>query len=813
MLKRLGAILILAGCSGGALPGAPKLPSPSLARPANATLAYAGTLQQSDTGGIAKTYAVSERVTAASTAGQNVVNYHGQSVQSGKGAPSTTTFDASVEQVRSSIRQGNDVTRVKVAVNDSSGVSLTTLYGKGNGVFDELPEVPGAQWTQTAARNVAAADSQAGSTLDDRYHTDGSYDERAVPVEGRTAAAQSYPDGNAIYQWPLGGSYLNSSISYAPPKYGNLRMLFTDALQHITVFIRMHSWYPSSPLLLASDATKNAGSVRIPKACRVALHFGTTATELVETATRVDIVFGQYETTIRRAYVGPAGLLCLSVHDVLETHYDYTALAFSNKPLTATTTDEVLGLRQGGGSGTIVSSAVAMPLDANLAAASAALRLRDAAAIFTSLRRVRTQSQRFKHASAGQIASIALNVHVAYPPAGKAMKTPVEVMALDANGNAVTGTYAEPITLTDADKSGATKLSATSVSSSSAHVTLSYDGSPLSLARLAASTPGAPKAIAVFAPSPTTTVQYVAPSLLVHGRPFSVGVSDICYGPDGNIWATGASTGAIERVDPSGKYTTYPLLGTEPLGISVGSDGNLWFAESSAGKIGRITTAGAITQYEIPVPKGGQSQPSWTAPGPDKRTWFVDQGIEAVGVGAIDMSGTMVKYALPAKSLPQSIVAGPDGHMWITDGGLNAVDVMSTSGKLLAVHRLRTKGATPWGIAVGPDKNLWIAEFGSDLIARMTPAGKVREFALPTAFAGPLDVTAGPDGNVWFTETGGGFWNSAGKIGYISTDGKTIRDFPSFPVAHVHDLAFDASGNLWYSKFELTFSELSKFVY
>lgn len=815
MLKRIGAVLLLAGCGGGAIPSAP----PTSAAPftamhaADATLSYAGTLQQTTAGGGSKRFSIAERVTAAGAAGQNVVAYHGQSVQSGKGSSLTTTFDATVGQVRNAIRHGSNVKRLTSAVGDSSGVSATTTYGTGNGIFDELPEASGSRWSNTATRVVSEANSQAGSTLRDRYTADGSYDERAVPVEGLEATLQSYPDGNAVYQWPFGGAYQNSTIAYTPPQFGLLRVLFTDATHHVTDFIRLHSWYPSRPLVLASDTTINRGNVRIPKACRVSPHFGINAAELDQTVTRVDVVFGDYETIARTAYVGSAGLLCLHVRDVLETHYDYNAFAFSQKPLTTTTTDEVLGLRQASGASAIErSSAVAMPLDANMALEIDAARLQAAEAMYASLERVR--GHRHKHASAGTVARIALAVHAAYPPAGKPATTPVQVQELDANGIPISGTYANPITLADTDTSGATKLSTTSVTSSSTRVTLAYDGSPLSLARITATVSGVPKVTAAFAPSPTTVAQYVAPSLQTHHGPLPVGVSDLCLGPDGNVWATGASSGAIEKIDSSGHYTTYPLLGTQPLGISVGSDGNLWFAEASAGKIGRITTSGAIKQFTIPAPKGGQSQPSWTAPGPDKRTWFVDQGIGTTGIGAIDMSGKMVKYALPRKAFPQSIVAGPDGNMWITDPGLNAVDVMSTSGKLRAIHRLPTKGAAPWGITVGPDKNVWFAEFGSNLIGRMTPSGKVKEFTVPSAFAGPLYVAAGPDGNVWFTETGGGFWNFSGKIGYVTTNGRTIRDFPSFnPVAHVHDLTFDAKGNLWYSKFDLTFSSLGKLVY
>lgn len=97
---------------------------------------------------------------------------------------------------------------------------------------------------------------------------------------------------------------------------------------------------------------------------------------------------------------------------------------------------------------------------------------------------------------------------------------------------------------------------------------------------------------------------------------------------------------------------------------------------------------------------------------------------------------------------------------------------------------------------------MWFAEFGANNVGRLTLSGRI-------------NVAAGPDGNVWFTETGGGFWDFAGKIGYVTTDGSLIRDFPStkYLTAHVHDLAFDSKGILWYTKFAFTFSALDKLVY
>jgi streptogramin lyase len=412
----------------------------------------------------------------------------------------------------------------------------------------------------------------------------------------------------------------------------------------------------------------------------------------------------------------------------------------------------------------------------------------------------------------GTPATLGITLGAPYVPAGTAATSSVTVTAYDADGNTIVGAYAAPITVKDADTTGATKLSATTASASSSALTLSYDGSPLSSALLSANGRGVTGASAVFAPSPTTVAVYQAPQISRKGKLRPAGLGEVCQGPDGNMWATATSSGGIERITLDGAFTTFPILGSVPMGISVGSDKNLWFAENGFGAIAKITTAGKITSYKIPTPSGVVSQPAWTALGPDGRTWFVDDATSAIAVGAITPQGKIAQYALPAQSDPVEITTGPDGNLWITDGGLNAIDVMSPSGKIVAIHHLRTSDASPWGITVGPDKNIWFAEFGSDLIGRMTTGGALKEYTVPTAFAGPLNVTAGPDGNVWFTETGGGFWDFVGKIGYVTPTG-SIRDFPSTITGHFHDLSFDTQNHLWFTEFSFLQSALGKVVY
>jgi streptogramin lyase len=411
--------------------------------------------------------------------------------------------------------------------------------------------------------------------------------------------------------------------------------------------------------------------------------------------------------------------------------------------------------------------------------------------------------------------TVAVSLRSPYPPAGSPKTTPVDVALLDADGNTIVGAYGSSVTLADSDKSGATTLSTTTIVRSSQPVMLTYDGGTLARADISATLAGVRGGKATFAPSPFTTEQYVAPVVQDGTQVLPMGISDLCVGPDGNIWGTGTSAGAIEKIDPkTGTFTSYLVLSSGPAAITVGSDHNMWFAETQSGAIGKVTTNGKITSYKLPFPSGGSSQPGWTTLGPDGRIWFVEQGYENVKVGAIATNGKITEYPLPANSFPQEIVTGPDGNLWITDGGLNGLLRVSPSGKVLAVHTLPTASAQPWGITVGPDKNIWFTEYTANAIGRMTISGALKEVTVPTPNAGPINLAAGPDGNVWFTETGAFFWNILGKVGYVSMDESVIRDFPGGSTqAHVHNLMFDKSGALWYTKFDYSYSALDKLVY
>jgi streptogramin lyase len=398
-------------------------------------------------------------------------------------------------------------------------------------------------------------------------------------------------------------------------------------------------------------------------------------------------------------------------------------------------------------------------------------------------------------AVSGVIVKLELALANPYPPAGTASSTAVVVSGLDADGNTVLGKYASPISLKNADTSGATSLSASSVKQSGTAVSLNYTGvTPFASTTVTASLAGVASVTATFVPTPQFTGNFDVPPVRMP-LPVVVGLADIRLGPDGNMWAVGQTISEILKIAPSGALTTYPLPSVNDYseGLVVGADGNLWFAENQNNAIGKMTTSGVVTEYPLP---GDISLPAAVTLGKDGNVWFVDQYQNTFG--KITTSGVVTEYPLPKNALVEEITTGPDGNLWMTDDGNNAIVKASTSGAVLASYAIPTAMSQPWGIASGSDGNVWFTEYEANKIGRVTQSGSFTEFNVPTGSAGPLNLAADPSGKrMWFSEMGNQV--GQGKVGYVAIDGSQVRDYPNPTGYHVFSIAFDANGKLWFT--------------
>jgi hypothetical protein len=371
------------GSGGGTMPAPVATPTPSPnPRPATGgdTFAYAGKLTQTfTTYGIAPpspspgsspqptptpmigttTAAVTQKITVAngtSFAGQNgLVDFATAETDTGTQATTTQTSDAYVAYVANAARAGGtDVTLVGLATKTSNGVTTQTTNAAGNGVFDELPEVANAQWTQSAARSQTESDpsTQSSSVT---YAADGSYQESITFPEGGSATVQTQPDGSGVYQTPVEASGANSTITITAPSGGSINgetTFITGAGFPVTQPFTIPVWYPSVPPALASDTFVDAGPSALPSTCNVpSAYASATPNKIVETKVRLDTVFGELETTTNTSYVAsPYGVLCAVVHDDLEDYYDYSGqsaylLVIGPVPFESTIVDETLALQ------------------------------------------------------------------------------------------------------------------------------------------------------------------------------------------------------------------------------------------------------------------------------------------------------------------------------------------------------------------------------------------------------------------------------------------------------------------------------------
>ena len=207
-------------------------------------------------------------------------------------------------------------------------------------------------------------------------------------------------------------------------------------------------------------------------------------------------------------------------------------------------------------------------------------------------------------------------------------------------------------------------------------------------------------------------------------------LSNICVGPDGNLWAstendTTSDAPQVIRCSPAGEMSppitvTGATAGDNFAGICAGPDGNIWLCDTTSKTVYKISTTGSvITSYPL------------------------------TGAGNLGLAG---------------IVAGPDGNMWFADNSGNQIGRMSTSGTGLTWF---PTGGGCHGLSVGPDGNLWYTRQAANKVGRCTTSGAITNISISPA-VGPFFTNPGPDGHVWFTG------RTNGTIGRITVPGLAV---------------------------------------
>jgi hypothetical protein len=253
---------------------------------------------------------------------------------------------------------------------DEAGDSITTSYATAS-VLDQLPETPGAQWTNSAAASIqeAVAGNSNGSpvTVQRTINADGSYNETTTyppdySFPGFTGFGQitENPDGSGTYAWVANGGAL--TIDYTKPLpqpsgppvitiavYSGLDP--NPALGPPNQSSQLPAWYGSAPALYG-ETDKNLGTQPVPSTCNLSSKFPQNATELQQIINRTDTVLGYTEQQTTTSYVASGfGAVCTVLKDQQTLMYDFNGdepFVFTlTPPLEIITVAETLALQPG----------------------------------------------------------------------------------------------------------------------------------------------------------------------------------------------------------------------------------------------------------------------------------------------------------------------------------------------------------------------------------------------------------------------------------------------------------------------------------
>ena len=229
---------------------------------------------------------------------------------------------------------------------------------------------------------------------------------------------------------------------------------------------------------------------------------------------------------------------------------------------------------------------------------------------------------------------------------------------------------------------------------------------------------------------------------------------DVAAAPDGTVWYTAQSQGALGVLDPkSGKVEQVPLgKGAAPHGVIVGPDGAAWITEGGQNAIARFDPKSREVRL-FPLPKGFENANLNTATFDKAGTlWFTGQA----GVyGHLDpASGKVDAWKAPKGIGPYGITTTPSGEVWYASLAGDHIARIDTATRRRHGRRSAAAGRRARA-ASGPTRKgiLWVSFWHSGELGRYDPAAKKwSTYALPKSRSGCYAVYVDEQDKVWVTD-------------------------------------------------------------
>ena len=210
--------------------------------------------------------------------------------------------------------------------------------------------------------------------------------------------------------------------------------------------------------------------------------------------------------------------------------------------------------------------------------------------------------------------------------------------------------------------------------------------------------------------------------------------------------------------------------GSHPHDVAPAPDGTVWYTAQSAGALGNVDPR---TGKAIQIPLGPDSAPHGVIVGPDRAAWVTDGGQNAI-VRVEPGTHAVKTFPLPKGFEDANLnTATFDriGVLWFT--GQNGIygRLDPASGKVDAWKA--PKGVGPYGITTTPNGEVWYASLAGDHIARIdTVSGEATMVAPPKPRAGPRRIWSDSKGLLWVS-----FWTS-GELGRYDPQKKSWSVWP-----------------------------------
>ncbi len=251
---------------------------------------------------------------------------------------------------------------------------------------------------------------------------------------------------------------------------------------------------------------------------------------------------------------------------------------------------------------------------------------------------------------------------------------------------------------------------------------------------------------------------------------------DVAPAPDGFVWYTAQSQGAIGVLDPkTGQAKQFSLgAASAPHGVIIGPDRAAWVTDGGQNAIARIDPATkAVKLYPLPkeFPDANLNTATFDRKGV---LWFTGQN----GVyGRVDPATSKVEaWKAPKGAGPYGITTTPSGEVWYASlAGNHIIKIDTVSGDALMTPPPKP-GVGPRRIWSDSKGLLWVSFWNTGEVGRYDPLNKSwKVWAIPDSGAGCYAVYVDDKDKVWLSD-----WTNNAIVRFDPMNEK----FQSFPSNH-----------------------------